>query len=673
MSNIYSPAPNTTITGILDEYNTPIVPNVTPTAFSNMLAFTFAKKGPVDTGIWATGTKLISIFGPEVVELNNQYTTHYTLYTKYANSVSNPIDMIRVVPSDIGPKPTISLWAEYVHDNVPNYERDPITNDFILDASGNKIKIGEVPGLKIRFFKKDVADGLIGKSTSQLGSITGTNGQSKIVPLFEFQHNWYGEDGNNVGIRIFPAFNIGDNVAQVSASELEKTGFPFRLQLVRRTSASISGNVISTAVGQPYVEGSFKPGTIHPLSKANYDLVKLAQKEYSDLRSDDAPVYADIGKIHVYEAHVKEIFDALNTYVGEENSYAVNPFTGVDFDGIAYDCYESLPSTQDTFRFNTTSTAFLTGGSDGTLTYEEFNKAVRRYLEQVVAWDEHIITNMARHPIKLVLDTGFSMETKDILIHFTLGILKGCALITTPQDVTLPVNDEIKDAAIIKALSAKIASYPESTITTSTRAIIVGRCGELVNTTYPGIVPVSYAVFTRIVDMFGSPTGMINVNKIMQEIPNKLINEFSSFSYDYQGRKARQRDWDYGAIIIEAYDQRQYQIPAYKSVYNKPTSILSDFGNVIIANDCIHQLYRTWQDISGVIGLTPEQLVERANEITRGYTKPEKYANLVVVTANNYLDSVDLNNGFSWHANVILQGNVPARNAEISVTSRVRS
>lgn len=673
MSNIYSPAPRTTITGIHDEYNTPIVPNVTPTAFSNMLAFTFAKKGPVETGIWATGSKLVNIFGPEVVDLNNPYTTHQTLFTQYANSVSNPIDMIRLVPSDIGPKPTIGIWAEYVHDNVPVYERDPITNDFILDANGDKIKTGEIPGLKIRFFKRDIQDGLIGKSTSQLGSISGTSGQSKVVPLFDVQHSWFGEDGNNTGLRIFPVFNTGDSVAQVSAAEMATTGFPFRLQLVRRTSASVTGNVINTAVGQPYVEGSFQPGTIHPASKANYDIFKLAQKEYSDLRDDDAPVYPDIGKIHVYQAHVKEIFDALNTYLGEQNAYAVNPFTGVGFDGIAYDCYESLPLMPDSFKFNTTSTAFLTGGSDGTLSNEEFDKAVRRYLEQVVSWDEHIITNIARHPYKLVVDSGFSLETKTTLIHFVLGIHKACNLLLTPQDVSLPVNDEIKDAALIKALSTKIASYPESSITTSTRALMVGRCGELVNTTYTGIVPVLYAIFTRIVDMFGSPTGMINVNSIMQEIPNKLINEFISFSYDYQGFKARQRDWDYGAVVIEAYDQRQYQIPAYKSVYNKPTSILCDFGNVIIAVDCIHQLYRTWQDLSGVIGLTPEQLVERANEITRSYTKPERYANLVVVTANNYMDSVDLNNKFSWHANIILQGSVPARNAEISVTSRVRS
>lgn len=673
MSNINSPAPRTKIMGIMDEYTTPMVQSVSPTAFTNMLAFTFAKKGPVETGVWATGSKLVNIFGPEVVDLNNPYTTHQTLFTKYANSKSNPIDVVRVVPSDIGPQPTIGIWAEYVHDNVPTYERDPITNDFILDANGEKIKTGEIPGIKIRFFKRDVPDGLLGKATSQLGSVTGVSGQSKIVPLFEFQHNWFGEDGNNAGIRIFPAFANGDSIAQVSHAEMEKTGFPFRFQVVRRTSASINGNVVTTAVGQPYVEGSFLPGTIHPLSKANYDLLNLAQREYSNLQDDDAPVYPEIGKIKIYNDHVQEIFDALNSYVNLDNAFSVNPFTGVDFNGIAYDCYESLPPTPDAFKFTFNSTAFLTGGSDGTLSNDEFNKAVRRFLEQVIEWDEHIITNMARHPYKLVVDSGFSHETKDVLIHFALGIHKACTLMLTPQDVGLPANDEVKDSALIKSISTRISSYPESSVTKATRALIVGRCGELVNTTYQGLVPAVYALFTRVVDMFGSPTGLINVNKIMHQIPNKLINEFISFSYDYQGYKARQRDWDNGAVVIEPYDQRQFQIPTYKSVYSEPTSILSDFGNVIIAVDCMHQLYRTWQDLAGVVGLTSEQLVERANEITRSYTKPEKYANLVVVTANNYMDSIDLNNKYSWHANIILQGSVPARNAEISVTSKVRS
>ena len=673
MSIINSPAPRTKIMGIMDEHTTPMVPSVSPTAFSNMLAFTFAKKGPVDTGIWATGSKLVNIFGPEVVDLNNEYTTHQTIFTKYANSKNNPIDIVRVVPSDIGPKPTIGIWAEYVHDNISTYQRDPITNDFILDANGEKIKTGEVPGIKIRFFKRDVPDGLLGKASSQLGSVSGLNGQSKIVPLFEFQHNWLGQDGNDAGIRIFPAFSNDDSIAQVSNVEMEQTGFPFRFQVIRRTSASINGNVVTTAVGQPYVEGSFQKGAIHPLSKANYDLFNLAQKEYYDVTDVDAPVYPEIGNIKIYDAHVKEIFDALNSYINMDNAFSVNPFTGVDFNGIAYDCYETLSPTQDVFKFNTNTTAFLTGGSDGTLSNDEFNKAVRRFLEQVIEWDEHVITNIARHPYKLVVDSGYSYETKNTLIHFALGIHKACALMLTPQDIGLPVNDEVKDAALIRALSTKIASYPESSVTGATRALIVGRCGELINTTYQGLVPVVYAIFTRVVDMFGSPTGLINVDKVMHVIPNKLIGEFSKLSYDYQGFKARQRDWDNGAVVIEPYDDRQFQIPAYKSVYSEPTSILTDFGNVLIAIDCMHQLYRTWQDLAGVTGLTSEQLVDRANEITQEKTPNKKYADLVVVTANNYLDSIDLNNKYSWHANIILQGSVPARNAEISVTSKVRS
>lgn len=673
MTDVYNPAPKTTITGIIDEYLVPISPSITPNAFSNMLAFTFGKKGPVGVGVWANGYKGESIYGPEIYDLNNDYTTHQTLFINYANSVNNPLDIIRVVPSDVGPEPAIGLWAEYVHDDVQTYERDPVTNKHKLDNNGQRIPVGTVAGVKVRFFLREIVPGEFGKATSELGSANGTGGQSKVIPLVEFRHSWVGSDGNNVGIRIFPAFANSERLAQVSEEEMKKTGFPFRLQIVRRTTASITGNIVNTAVGNQFVEGSFQPGAIHPLTKANYDLFKLAEREYSDLKDNDAPVYPEIGQYFVYNEHVKELFDALNSYLNEANPYSVNPFTGTDFSGVPYDNYDVLPNVDASFKFATTSTAFLKGGSDGTLSLAEFDLAVRRYLEQVPAWDEHVITNMARHPFKLVVDSGFSLDTKYTMIRFALGIHKACTLLTTPQDAMLPVNDETKDAALIKAITTRIASYPESSVTTATRAMIVGRCGVLSNTTYTGKVPVMFAIFKRIVNMFGSPTGVINVNNVMQVLPNKLINEFISLSYDYQGLKARQRDWDCGAAIIEAYDQRQYQIPAYRSVYSKPVSILSDIGNVIIAVDCIHQLYRTWQDLSGITGLTPEQLIERANTITTNYTKPERYANIVVPVANNYLDAIDMNNKFSWHGNIILQGSVPARNAEISVTSRIRS
>jgi hypothetical protein len=673
MSNIYNPAPRTTIVGIQDEYTTSIAPSVTPAAFSNMLAFTFAPKGPIEEGIWATGTKLVNIFGSEVVNLNNKYTTHQTLFTTYANKVSNPICMIRVAPSDIGPKPAIGVWAEFMHDDVQIFERDQVTGKFLLDGDGNKIPKGIVPGFKVRYFTKPIPKDEFGKSSSQLGSEIGTGGQSKIIPLFDIEHAWFGESGNDVGIRIFPCFSGGDDLAQVSRAEMLETGFPFRLQVVRRTTASIAGNIVKTAVGQDYVEGSFKPDTIHPLSKANYDIFKLLDREYTDLRDESNPAYSEIGKVHVYREELASLFEELNTYLEYDNPYCANPFTGVDFDGKPYDCYDKLDIVERIFKFSTNSTAWLEGGSDGTLSFEEFDKAVRRYLEQVTSWDEHIITNIARYPIKMVVDSGFTMQTKEKLIHFTIGIHKAAWLLLTSQDVSLPPNDEVKDAALLKTLSNLIASYPESSVTTACRASMVGRCGVLANTTYTGLVPVLYSMFTRIVDMFGSPTGNININSIMQVLPNKLINEFTSLSYDYQGYRARQRDWDNGAVVIEAYDQRQWQIPSYRSVYDKPTSILSDFGNVIIAVDCIHCCYRTWQDLVGVVGLTDEQLVERANEITRSYTNPQRYANLVVVTANNYKDAIDLQNKFSWHSNIILQGSVPARNAEISVTGRVRS
>lgn len=623
-----------------------------------------------------SGKAMVDMYGAESFNERSKFFSHSTLGIATANGNGNAVMLKRVVPNDAAIS-SLVLTVEVVPDDIPDYDRDPISNRALVDpVTGVKQVLATVtPGYRLAWAIKPLTDitNLRGETVGP-GVLTGT-GASTIYPILAFRAG-YGDYGNNVGLRLsFPgpdsAFPGDMDLVQSELAML------YRAQFVERPTALSLPNITQTVYGQRSIDLTFKKDVVNPKTDEDLDIGRLiSEYQAIDPSTGLVPVYGPFNDMFFYEDNVNAILDLL--FAAEETANPgnitardqVNILDTLDQYGIEQ--YATImDSTSISMDSNTTH--YAVGGSDGTVDEATLGALVEN--ECLNNWYEPDwpLVDSARYPMSILYDTGYPNDTKKAIIS-TIGNREDISVTVCTQDVLNAVNTGVADTSIMMLLRTHARLYPESTLwgTPVTRVVAVGQAGEQLHSRYRNPVPLVMALIDKRSKYMGAGTGAYKEQFAYDVAPNNRIDTIIGVSTPWKNDLSRSRDWEIGLNWAQYADRRQLFFPAIQTVYDNDTSVLNSDINMLIAVDVIKQTEETWRRMTGNSKLTRPQFVDKCNATLLALVSG-RYDNRVVIEANTYFTNVDDARGYSWTLDVTIYMNNMLTVGQMNVISKRRS
>jgi len=708
-------APMTIQLGMKDDSTT--AASVAAEAIPSHLAkvFLFAKRGPT-TDQLVSGNSRTTMYGSDSFDLRKKYATHQTVLSNKLNDQANPQIIRRLKPQDAGPRPSIRIYLDLLKTNLTEYRRGS-DGKYMLDTDGNRIKTGgTIPGYRGKWIAKAIPveggveevvysstydwatsedgdayvkrafDGNtmivvtsrnleIGLGVQQEGTMidTAANGaagaQSIMYPMFDIAVPFFGQDGNNVGLRMYAPTD--DSQMPINKNLLTKDKiYPLVAQLLYKDDINQTSTITSTIAGDQYVDVALKPGAMDSTYEAERyigDILLPAYQSLDDITT--TPVYGPFGQIHVYEDNLAEV---INLLYAEEVKHVGDDYT--DFDETAdeewrfnilsavtsanqpYHAFELNYSDVDAFRFSESATIYAQGGSDGTMDDAMLNKLVTSHIA-VYADELSEFTDSALHPECIIYDTGFQLDTKKALAQF-ISVRKNTFIFLATHAVGEKLS-EANEYSRSVALNAYLKNYPESVYwgTKAVRGLIMGRSGNLLSSNWRGRLPVAVEIASKAAECMGAADGIWKEASFFDRYPNSMITMFKNLNVEFIGAATRNRDWEIGMNWVGAFDRRQFFIPALKTIYGgdslSDTSVLNSFLTVMLCCELNKIGERIWREFSGSTTLTDDQFIDAVNARYKELIK-DRFTNVYTIIPNAYISTDQKSKGYVWTLQVKL-------------------
>lgn len=676
MYPITNGAPRAILHGINDQSGRPPVYEGVKIPTHLPHVFIYAERGTPEPQ-YVVGDSLVSMYGRKSFDPRGKYYNHQTALLEVVNGNGNLCLVQRIIPEDAGPKARLLLSLDIVEEpQVELYERNT-DGSYKLDPQGAKIKKNQqTTGYKARWVLNDWTVGLsdqdaFGQVRTQAGSLQNSNSDaSQLYPIMEFEVQSQGAYGNNVGLRISaPTANAPFPANTTVANRLN--AFLYRLQLVERADDKSTPKVVPTIFGDQMLDFCLKPDAVNHQTDQDLNLKDIFLRNYQNLdQVGFPPQYGPFGRIHIYEQNLREILtkigvaesshNTLPLAITDENSeglYAVNIFTGVNINNVPYHSLELEGPITGGLRFTENATHYATGGSDGTMSFEAFAKAVGHQCENYGEL-EYPFMDDALYQQSVIYDSGFDLDTKKQLLT-VIGRRKDMAVILSTQDVSAPQNSASAESSIAIALRAAARLMPESTIfgTPVCRAQIMGHSGYLIQSKYQKLLPLTLELADKYSRYMGAANGIWKSGKAFDMPPNNHLKMFRDVNIVYKNEAARSRDWDNGLVWAQNYDFTSRFIPAFQTVYDDDTSTLNSARTMWVAIELEKVAQRTWRDLTGITLLTKEQFIERSDRLIAERTV-NRFDVGTVVTPETYFTSYDEQRGYSWSCKIHMENEV---------------
>lgn len=674
MSNIINAAPLANLQGIQDVSGRATVfePEVRPTHLPHV--YLFAEKGPTLPQL-ASGDAFQSIYGPKTLDPRSPYFNHQSQLANILQGAGNALMVQRVIPADAGPKARFLLSVDIVDDVVAQYQRGADGN-FLKDANGAKIPItgagATIPGHKVKWVINSWQTGggtdeAFGEVTSKVGSlVNATSDQSTVYPILEFEANFVGAYGNNLGVRLTAphsnsAAAMNDTVATAIKSYL------YRLMLVERPSADTTAQVVETLAGEQFIDFAFKSGAVDAKTDTELSLEDTFFPSYENLDSPGMPPqYGPFGRMKIYESNLETVLAMIGALeaprgllpeatmdADSEYLHHVNPFTATDFHGVPYYTVDVQGPLAGGISFTDTTTLYAAGGSDGTMTFDSFDALVRGEL-LVYGRGEADLLDWAKYPQSVIYDSGFSLDTKLAMLT-PLGVRKDIAVVLSTQDVSQEPNTPSEESSIAISLRTAARNFPESEIfgTSVCRALIVGHCGKLISSKYKGYLPLTIELAQKFATYMGAGNGVWATGKNPTAPGNNRVTMFRDVNATFKSASVRNKDWDNGLVWVQSYDRRDLFFPALQTVYADDSSVLNSALHMFACVELEKVSQRTWRDLTGIDDLTAEQFIERSDALIAADVENRFDGRYVIVPETFYTEK-DVTRGYSWSTKIHL-------------------
>lgn len=638
--------------------------------------YLFAKKGKVGVPSLKSAAGAMQMFGADTFDLRKPFATHQTVLSNLLFGAANSHMIERVVPSDAGPKANFCLWLDVLPTQIPLYQRNT-DGSYVLDVTGSPkpdLSGARVSGYKVKWVITHTTEGHATDADSVLfknkaisaGDQTDGQTVSQRYPIFEWWASAPGAFGNDCGYRLYAPTNTTSE--QVNTSLMAKVdAYPFFLSAIKRADSTSTPTLVKTLSGDTGIQFVLKPNTVNPDTGADLSLDRIFKSAWgAEATPGFDAVYADLEGLHIYQSNIETLLTSF--YSAEMNYIAANPMASVGQDfsnnedsykwlfnflsgtsssGIPYSTFVVNNSAANSVPLLESTNLYAGGGSDGSLTAAQFNRAVKeavtRYGDENDVLQETAI-NVESH----MYDTGFPLDVKQAMVNF-ITVRKDTFLALSTYTVGGPELKHSEEASIGLSLKTYMALAPESTYfgTEAVRGTIMARSGRLLGYNWSTKLPLTLWLAYRSAKMMGASDGKWKGQWLFDKAPYSVVDNFTDLNVKTVPARQRITDWGNGLNYPQPYDMTQFFYPAVKTVYNDDTSVLTSYINCCVAMELEKVGQRAWRQFSGVSTLTANELVEQVNKYVADNVKG-RFAGVASIIPNCRVTDTDRIRGYSW-------------------------
>lgn len=620
----------------------------------------FTRKGDPDLPIIAVGQAAEDYYGAETFNYRGPYATHQTvLYNEALAPNANQCIIKRIVAPNAR-KARVRLAFESVVSENPAYQRQD--GAFIYDENGEKILDTNytVTGHRGRWLLLPIPEegvGVFGSGQISVGTLRPHTSQgsdavdSKVTPIMDLEVE-IGERGNHVGFSLWsPSVNSDDPIDTELMSEIG--AFMYRLQLKERMDVKSSPTTITDGDAARYADFAFEEYAYADSIKrsvafkdvyANYTVEGTAAVSRKD---------APFKRVAVYDNNIATILGELNALEndftgGTREDAMFNFISATGEDGIPYHTLEVLGPLDGGIRLDEDTVHYALDGSDGDMTDENYEQAVREFFADFENRPEQYMDE-AYWPVSIVWDSGFDLETKDLLPR-PMGLRKDIMCILATQEASADLNSSADDSSIGLALANRLLLTPESVYygTPTTRGAVFEGSFYLDNPAWTKPVPLTVDLCEKVASYMGASDGNYKVGKNFSRAPASVVKLSNRKRYNAPFRPVtvRNKDWRNGIGYAESYGRNSVFYPAFPTVYPDKTSILSDLIVSFAVTELEKVCQRTWRAMTNA-SLSTSDFIAESNAFILEEVR-DKFDGLYTIEPETYFDAFDEASGYSW-------------------------
>lgn len=671
---IINAAPMTNMLGVQDNSTRALVP--TPESLPTHLAkvYGYAQTGPgPNQPQLVVGDSATQMFGADTFDPLKPYFNHQTaLVTKALNPAGNQFMFERVIPADAGPRANVRVYLDVLSTMVTDYVRNA-DGSIKTDVAGNPIAVtgaaGQLQGYLAKWVVQYIApdaqgNGMFGAGTIAAGDQTdGASNQSQRYPIFDLEVPHIGYEGNWHGFRMWAPTEASNTPIDESIITNERV-YPFRFAFAKKSSDNSTASVVAANDGSQYLDLSFKPNTINKLTTQQLYVGDRLIQSYQNLnpQNGNPPQWGPFGRIHIYDANIQTLVnefyaaefphaDVFSDFTGAQNEqYLFNFVSGVSSANVPYHTFQVVTNAANAVRFTENSTVYASGGSDGTMNDTSFatlvSAAVAGYADP-----NSYLQDTAKYPESILYDTGFPLQTKYDLCQF-IAIRKDTVVVLGTHDVVANATQPLtaaQESALAVALRTRLQMYPESDYfgTATMRGMIIGRSGTLISSQYNKRLPLTVEFAAKAAKYMGSGDGVWKNQYSFDQDPLNQVTLMTDINVTFTPASVRNQDWDNGLVWVESYGRRSYYFPAFKTVYDDDTSVLTSFFTMMGCVELEKVGDRIRRKFSGGSKLSPGQLIDKVNKEAVKQTN-HRFDGRFTIIPNTYFTDADAARGYSW-------------------------
>lgn len=675
-TSIINAAPMTILRGTQDLSirPPPLTPEIVPTHLPKV--FIYAQKGP-STPQLVVGNMRNMLYGDTTFDDKSKFATHQTVLSNVVNAQGNTQMIERIIPTDAGPRSNLLLSLDVLEINVPQYQRntdgsfklDPVTQEPMPTVPATT-----KPGYQVKWV---VSSNSVKANEINFGAATQvpgdqTNGavQSTRYPILHLQASSYGAYGNNVGIRLFaPTLQSRDPVS-TRTLQANKV-YPFRAGLLRRLTSTATPTLVRTKYNEPVFDFTFKQNVVNPLSNLRFSIADSFLDRYENSTDTTFPLrFGDYGDIRVYNTNVETLVnmfydaeydptDPFSDFTGDpDEKHLFNFLSGVTTKNTPYNTFVFNRTDADSILMNENTVIYSAGGSDGTMSLEDFSLEVRNRMQKYADPEDEIM-DTAKNVESIFYDTGFDLETKYELCKF-IAERKDTAVVLSTYEVDGPELTAIEEQSLALSLKVRLQMYPESDYfgTSTMRGVVMGRYGVMRNSEYRKKLPLTIELADKAAKLMGAANGIWKETALFDKAPNNEITLFapSTVNVTFTSAGVRNRDWAVGLNWVQSYSRKSLFFPTVKTVYDNDSSILNSFFVMMAAVELQKVGERVWRKFTGSISLTDDEFLQAINQEVEKQTIG-RFANLFKIVPKATMTDDDKQRGYSWTLPIELYAN----------------
>ena len=640
MANIRSSAPAMYIDGIDDQSARAVVETFASSPQHLALLYLLSESGPTKTTEITSMSQASNLFGEKTFSQHGGFWNHQTLLMRELLEEGNAVMVKRVLPEGAA-KASLTLCA-----------------DVLVKTDGT---------VSVKFVTRQFNEDVFSQTTTMEGERKEDGAVSTLYPLLYLRTSFYGESGNNLGIRLIAPDNHSTVKPDSSIIDTFHTRM-VRLQFVRKLNERTTPTVVKTILGEDYVDVSLTPNVYTTLSNVDqeYYIEDVLLENYADADSE-YPSYAPFEKVALKRDNLKAVQTLVRDAALKGDATLASELTAPDMtniwtmttlDGKAYPNAELVGALTGGLVLGDERNIFATGGLSGNIEKDTFDKLVQK--AALTFGDDEDFTSSRVFPFSHVYDTGFSMDTKYALCNIMTKRPDLKVVLTTymyTDDRGLTYNEELSRG---QALRNHMAGNPESILygTKACRGDIVYLSGRWIDSSVRGIVPLVIDYACNMARMSGAASGVLNTTYQFDVWPNNKVRRIRDLNLKSFSIDKTTALWLAGGIWAQQGDSRTLYYPGIRSIYKEETSTLLSPITVNIMCDVIRRVDKVHMRFSGNATLTDGQLCEQCDEAIAEALKG-KYGDRVKFKSHSYLSDRDKSMGTSWSTDITVYANNP--------------